>query len=77
MSEVVYCGPTDQVVPEMTAQDDVGGTLILRPGQRYSFAGVPPGDPAWWVPAPKKAAPPAPVPASTVPPATAAPAQEG
>lgn len=74
MSEWVYCGPQELVVPELSAQDDVGGTLVLRPGQSYVFAGDPPGDPGTW----RKPVPPAPAKQPAPPAAPApAPAQEG
>jgi hypothetical protein len=49
---------TEQVVPEMNAQDGKG-TLILRPGQEYGFEGDPPGDPAYWAEAVPPKTPPA------------------
>ena len=74
MAEVVYIGPTVQIVPELTAQDDIGGTLILRPGQHYDFAGDPPGDPSWW----RTGVPPLPPALPAVPPVpSSTPAQEG
>jgi hypothetical protein len=66
MARFTYAGWDDQVVPEMTAQDDIGGTLVLRPGQEYDFDGDPPGDPARWAAVPPpKALPAAKTPATT------------
>jgi len=48
MSTWKYAGPQEETVPDMGAQDDIGGTLILRPGQEYEFEGSPQGNLAWW-----------------------------
>ena len=55
-------GPQDEVVPDMGAQDEHGGTLILRPMQTYQFEGDPPGNPAWWLPVPAPATKPSALP---------------
>lgn len=62
MASWTYNGP-EQAVPELGAQDETGGTLILRAGQSYDFPAAPPGDPMLWTAAaPAKAPKTAPVP---------------
>jgi hypothetical protein len=61
LSTYQYMGRTDQEAPGYCAQDDIGGTMILRYRQTYVFDKKPPGDPALWRAVPARAEAPPPV----------------
>ena len=62
MAALIYNGPQEQVFPHLRALDGEPGTLVLRPGESYDFAGglegykEPPGPAWWWKPAEAPAA---------------------
>ena len=66
MALQTYVGPQEQVFPHLRALYGEPGTLVLRPGESYDFAGglegykEPPGPAWWWKPAEVPAAAPAP-----------------